>query len=224
MKIKNIAIIPARGNSKRLPNKNMLMFSDVPLITHSINFAKANLDIISDIYVSTNDEKTKYLSLGLGVKVIDRPEELSGDFSSTVSALKHVVESINETVDNVILLQPTNPLRQNQLLKEAYAKYVDGDFDSLMTVSSNKKKLGKIQNDKFIPFNYKMGQRSQDIEPLYFENGLLYITKAELILNDRILGENNCPFITNHPYSKVDIDTENDFKYAEFILKNHPNE
>ncbi len=222
--MKTVVIIPARANSKRLPNKNRLLFSDVPLITHSINFAKANLDIISDIYVSTNDEKIKALALDSGVKVIDRPEELSGDFSSTVSALKHVVESINETVDNIILLQPTNPLRQKQLLKEAYTKYIEGDFDSLMTVSSSKQKLGKIKNNKFIPFNYKMGQRSQDMEPLFFENGLLYISKTNLILNDAILGSKNCPFIVNHPYASVDIDTSEDLKYAQFILDNYPNE
>ena len=220
----NIAIIPARANSKRLANKNMLLFSDVPLITHSINYAKANLDIISDVYVSTNDENVKSLALDLGVKVINRPEELSGDFSSTVSALKHAVESINETVDNVILLQPTNPLRQKQLLKEAYTKYIEGDFDSLMTVSINNKKLGKINAGRFEPYNYKMGQRSQDMEPLYFENGLLYISKTNLILNDTILGSKNCPFIVNHPYASVDIDTSEDLKYAQFILDKYPNE
>lgn len=224
MKIKTIAIIPARGGSKRLPNKNMLMFGDTPLIAHSINFAKANQDIISDVYVSTNDINIKSLAFDLGVKVINRPEELSGDFSSTVSALKHVIESINETVDNVVLLQPTNPLRQRQLLQEAYFKYVNGGFDSLMTVSSSKRKLGKIQNRSFIPFNYTMGQRSQDMEPLYFENGLLYITKTPLILDNKILGNNNCPYIVNHPYASVDIDTKEDLKYAQFILDNYPNE
>ena len=191
MKIKNIVIIPARANSKRLPNKNRLLFSDVPLITHSINYAKANLDIISDVYVSTNDENVKSLAL---------------------------------TVDNVILLQPTNPLRQKQLLKEAYTKYIEGDFDSLMTVSINNKKLGKINAGRFEPYNYKMGQRSQDMEPLYFENGLLYISKTNLILNDAILGSKNCPFIVNHPYASVDIDTSEDLKYAQFILDNYPNE
>ena len=200
------------------------MFSDVPLIVHSINFAKANREIISEIYVSTNDKKIKSLALDLGVKVIDRPEQLSGDFSTTVSALRHVLESINETVDNVILLQPTNPLRQKQLLKEAYTKYMSNDFDSLMTVTSNKKKLGKIVNDGFIPYNYKMGQRSQDLEPLYFENGLLYISKTSLILNDKILGTNNVPFIVDHPYASVDIDTVEDLKYAQFILDNYPDE
>ncbi len=224
MEIKNIAIIPARGGSKRLPNKNMLKLNGVPLIEHSINFAMANKSIINDVYVSTNDKNIKEIALNLGAKVIDRPEEISGDYATTVSALKHVINTIEETIDNVILLQPTNPLRQKNLLTDAYTKYIDGDFDSLMTVSSSEKKLGKIKNDNFIPYNYIMGQRSQDLEPLYFENGLLYITRTSLILDNSILGSNNYPYIVNHPYALVDIDLEEDLKYAQFILDNYPNE
>ena len=78
--------------------------------------------------------------------------------------------------------------------------------------------------NKFLPFNYEFGQRSQDLEPLFFENGLLYITNSESILNGEILAGNNFPLIVNHPYSQVDIDTEEDFKFAEYILENHPNE
>ena len=224
MKINNIAIIPARGGSKRLPNKNMLILKDLPLIVHSINFAKANRDIIDEIYVSTNDEKIKKIALNFGVKVIDRPNELSGDFSTTASALKHTLKTINRTDGNVILLQPTNPLRQVSLLKEAFSKFLDGNFESLMTVSSSKQKLGRIEVDNFIPFNYKIGQRSQDMEPLFFENGLLYITKAKLILDSIFLGKKNCPYIVNHPYASVDIYTEEDLKYAKFILDNYSNE
>lgn len=222
--MKNIVIIPARGNSKRLSKKNILHLQNKPLIVHSIEYAKENNGLVDDIYVSTDDDEIKEIALGLGVKVIDRPKEISGDLATTVSALKHVLENLETTFDNVILLQPTNPLRPKTLLKEAYIKFIESDSDSLMTVSLSDKKLGKITNDSFEPYNYTMGQRSQDLEPLYFENGLLYITKTSLILEDIILGKNNYPFIVNHPYAKVDIDTENDFKYAEFILKNHPNE
>jgi len=87
-----------------------------------------------------------------------------------------------------------------------------------MSVSRNYQKFGKIVNNKFEPFNYKIGQRSQDLEPLYFENGLLYITKASLILEDKILGKNNFPFVVNHPFANVDIDTKEDFEYAEYLL------
>ena len=69
-----------------------------------------------------------------------------------------------------------------------------------------------------------MGQRSQDLEPLFYENGLLYITKTKRIVEGQLLGDNNYPYIVNHPYANVDIDTLDDFKYAAFILTNYPNE
>ena len=220
----NISIIPARGGSKRLPQKNVLQLLYKPLIEFSIDFAKQNLDIIDRIIVTTDNEEIKKIALKNKVQVIDRPREISGDKATTVSALKHVLETIHVNSGNVFLLQPTNPLRPKTLLKEAYNQFIEQDFDSLMTVTRNADKLGKIDNQKFIPFNYKMGQRSQDLEPLYFENGLLYITKSSFILDDVILAENNCPFIVNHPFAQVDIDSAEDFKLAEFILQNYSNE
>lgn len=222
--MKNIVIIPARGNSKRLSRKNVLLLQDKPLIVHSIEYAKNNRDIVSDIFVSTDDLEIKEIALSLGVNVMDRPEEISGDLATTVSALKHVLENIAGSFDNVILLQPTNPLRPKTLLKDAFLKFIESNSDSLMSISLSPEKLGKVVNNNFEPYNYFMGQRSQDLEPLYYENGLIYITKASLILDSVILGKNNYPFILDHPYSKVDIDTEIDFKLAEFILKNYPNE
>lgn len=223
-KQRNIAIIPLRGGSKRLPRKNVLPLSGQALMLHTIAYAKQYSNIIDSIVVSTDNEEIKLLALSNGVQVIDRPASLSGDHSTTVSAMKHVLESTEETFDNVFLFQATNPLRPKNMLKEAYQTYMDTESDSLMAVSRNEDKLGKIVNNKFVPFNYEMGQRSQDLEPLYYENGLLYITKASLILKEEILGEKNYPFIVNHPYTKVDIDTLEDFKYAEFILENYKDE
>lgn len=220
----NIAIIPARGGSKRLPKKNLLSLLEKPLIEYSIDYAKQNLDIIDRIIVTTDSEEIKQIALKNNVEVIDRPKEISNDTSTTVSALKHVLETIKVKSGNIILLQPTNPLRPKTLLKEAFKIFQKQNFDSLMTVTRNTDKLGKIKDQKFVPFNYKMGQRSQDLEPLYFENGLLYITKNTFILEDVILTENNCPFIVDHPYAKVDIDSAEDFKLAEFILQNYSNE
>ena len=216
--MKNIAIIPARGGSKRFPNKNLAELGNIPLIVHSINYAKENLDIVHRIVVSTDDDKIKNIALEQDIEVIDRPLELSGDKAPTVSALKHVVEKGDHIYDNVFLLQPTNPLRPKELLKEAYQHFINGGFDSLMSVSRSNHKLGKIVDSKFVPFNYSMGQRSQDLEPLFFENGLLYITKSSLIINNRILGDNNCPYIVDHPYAKIDIDTKEDLKLATFFL------
>lgn len=217
--MKTIAIIPARGGSKRLPEKNSKLLADFPLMAHSILYAKQNSDIIDEIYVSTNDEKIKEIALQYGAKVIDRPEELSGDLEPTISALKHVLETIDHDFENVVLLQPTNPLRPENLLKEAFDFYIKGNYDSLFTVSQNHQKFGKISDNKFIPFNYEIGQRSQDLEPIFFENGLLYITKAEKILNDIIISKDAFPFEINHIFASVDIDTQEDFDYAEYLFK-----
>lgn len=215
----NLAIIPARGGSKRLPNKNTMLLGGMPLIVHSINYAKENN--IDDIIVSTDDKNIKEIAIKYDVKVIDRPTHLATDISPTVDSLKHVLENIEESYENVILLQPTNPLRPKKLLKNAIKVFENGNYDSLMTVSRDEHKLGKIINNRFLPFNYKIGQRSQDLDPLYFEDGLLYITKVQTILKGVMVGEKNFPYIVNNPCSRVDIDTQTDFEYAEYLLRRH---
>ena len=218
MKNKTIAIIPARGGSKRLPNKNILLLGNHPLLVHSILFAQANSEIIDEIYVSTDDAEIKQIALQFGAKVIDRPEAISGDLEPTITALEHVLQSINEEVENVVLLQPTNPLRPKNLLKECFEKFQETQSDSLFTVSRNHHKLGKITNDRFVPFNYEIAQRSQDLDPLYFENGLLYITKSKTILDNKIITANAFPYVVNHIFANVDIDMQEDFEYAEYLL------
>jgi N-acylneuraminate cytidylyltransferase len=220
MTTQNIAIIPARGGSKRLPNKNSLLFGGIPLLAHSIRYAQANSTIIDEVYVSTDDEKIKEIALQFGAKIIDRPAAISGDLEPTITSLQHVLKSVKYKIENVFLLQPTNPLRPKNLLKECFNTFQNSNFDSLFTVTANHQKLGKISDDKFIPFNYKIGQRSQDLEPLYFENGLLYITKAKLILEDKIISKSAFPFIVNHIFANVDIDSQEDFEYATYLL-NH---
>lgn len=231
--MKTIAIIPARGGSKRLPQKNVLPLAGLPLLVHSIRYALANSEIIDAVYVSTDDVAIKEIAIANGAQVIDRPKDISGDFEPTVSALKHVLESIEDEVENVVLLQPTNPLRPERLLKEAFERYCKGNYDSLFTVTRNHQKFGKIIGNTFQPFNYKLGQRSQDLEPLFYENGLLYITKASLILpldlacpersrrardDSKIISENAFPFEVNHIFATVDIDTLEDFEYAEYLM------
>jgi CMP-N-acetylneuraminic acid synthetase len=217
--MKTIAIIPARGGSKRIPEKNIHLFGGLPLLAHSIQYAFTNKEIIDDVFVSTDDENIKRIALAFGAKVIDRPEALSGDFEPTITALKHALETIEDAVENIVLLQPTNPLRPQNLLKKVFQIYQKGNYDSLFTVSRNHQKLGKIIENKFQPFNYSIGQRSQDLEPLFFENGLLYITKASLILNDIIISENAFPFEVNHIFANVDIDTPEDLEYAEYLYQ-----
>ena len=215
--MKTIAIIPARGGSKRLPGKNIKLLGGIPLLAHSILYAKQH-DFINEVYVSTDDEAIKQVALQYDALIIDRPQQISGDLEPTVSALKHVLENIEGVVENVILLQATNPLRPQNLLKEAFTIFQEKQVDSLFTVSRSHHKLGKIANNAFIPYNYEVGQRSQDLEPLYYENGLLYITKASVILNNEIITKDAFPLEVNHPFANVDIDTQEDFDYAEYLV------
>jgi len=216
----NIAIIPARGGSKRLIGKNSLLLAGIPLLAHSILYAKRNSEIIDDVYVSTDDAEIKQLALNYGAKVVDRPDYLSGDFEPTVSCLKHCLENIEQEVENVFLLQPTNPLRMDDLLRNAFMAFKAQKSDSLMTVTKSHHKLGKIVQNRFEPFNYEPGQRSQDLEPLFFENGLLYISSAELIRQDKIISAAAIPFVVDHIFAGVDIDTQEDLDYAEYLLQN----
>lgn len=216
--MKNIVIIPARGGSKRLLNKNTMLLGGIPLLVHSIAYAKRNQEIVDEIYVSTDEPLIKKIALQQGVQVIDRPVNIAGDLEPTITVLQHVLESIEHEVANVIVLQPTNPLRPENLLKEAFVTFSNNQSSSLFTVSRNEHKLGNIVEDRFIPMNYKAGQRSQDLAPLYFENGLLYICEAKQIVNGEIMNESSFPYLVNHIFATVDIDTQDDFDYATYLF------
>jgi CMP-N-acetylneuraminic acid synthetase len=214
--MKIIVIIPARGGSKRLPNKNTLLLGDLPLLAHSIQYAKKH-PFVDAVFVSTDDSSIKKTAIQYGANVIDRPIELAGDLEPTSTALKHALEVLPKTIEHVILLQPTNPLRPKKMLEEAFITYQQKECSSLFTVSRSHQKFGKIINGFFQPFNYTIGQRSQDLEPLYYENGLLYITNANLILEQIIISENAFPLEINHIFATVDIDTAADFEYANYL-------
>jgi len=216
----NIAIIPARGSSKRLPGKNIKLFNNKPLLAYSIAYALQNKSLIKDVLVTTDDDEIAKIAIAFGAKVIKRPPELAGDLEPTVSAIKHALETYQQKVDYVFILQPTNPLRPDNLMQESYKKLIDTpDSNSCFTVSKSTHKLGKIRANKYSPFNYEYGQRSQDIEPLFYENGMLYISHVNAIMNNEIISTNHICIEVNHPYAKIDIDTETDFLIAEAIYK-----
>ena len=219
--IKNIAIIPARGGSKRLPGKNFKVFGKHPLLAHSILYALQFPEIINTVVVSTDDDDLAAIAKSYGAEISMRPVNLASDNEPVITALQHTLQNHNESFDNVFLLQPTNPLRPPDLLSRAYKSYLESDVESLISVSLLNEKFGEIVGKSFQPGNYAMGQRSQDLKPLYKENGLLYITKSEAILKGEILTSDNYALVTNSPFDNVDIDTESDFIFAETLLKKY---
>jgi CMP-N-acetylneuraminic acid synthetase len=214
-------IIPARANSKRLPGKNMKVLGDKPLIQYSIDFA---LNYFSEdaVWVNSDDQEILKFAKQKGINTLVRPDNLATDFSTTVDVLKHQIDYFkkqNIICDAIILLQPTNPFRENDLLKKAIKKFEESGRSSLATFSVSEKKLGKIEDEFFKPTNYIPGQRSQDLEKLYFENGLLYITKCDSILGGEVITNDVWPLVCSTLESTVDIDYLEDFVFAESLLK-----
>ena len=110
------------------------------------------------------------------------------------------------------------------MLRDAFSIFTRNKVQSLFTVSPNSKKFGRIEDGKFIPWNYEYGQRSQDLEPLFYENGLLYISNSNLILKDVLLSPDAFPYIITHPFGLIDIDDQMDFDFAQHLLNKHKDE
>lgn len=227
LRMKLQVVIPARGGSKRLVGKNIIDFNGLPLIAHSIIFAQENLPG-QDIFVNTDSEEIANVALKYGAKITHRPDELALDTTSSLEVLQYQLDWFEKNevpCDGIILLQATNPIRPKNLLQESIAVFLNSDRQSLAGFSVLPKKFGQIDSQGFYhPENYSPGQRMQDLIPRYFENGLIYITKADSIRNGSIITEDVYPFLIDHISATVDIDELSDLIYAAYIanhLKNH---
>jgi CMP-N-acetylneuraminic acid synthetase len=215
-------IIPARAQSKRFPGKNSTEFLGLPLIVHSIKYAQAQIGV-GEVVVSTDCPEIKKIALTSGAQVIDRPEHLATDLTPTVEVLQHALTIFDETIEWIVLLQPTNPLRPKDLFKSAQAAIQANGAKSLFTVSPNHKKIGHIDQGTFKPLNYTPGMRSQDMPPTFYENGLLYMTHVDLIRQGIIFDHTSVPLIVEHPFGQVDIDLPGDLALAKAIYDNQKN-
>lgn len=217
-----LTIIPARGGSKRFPGKNKYLLCGIPLIAHSILYAIHNKS--NYVVVSTDDSELAEIALQYGAQVCMRPVELSEDTSPTIDALHYTYATLKQKMDNIdaiVTLQPTNPLRPQYLWSEALSK-LNHSNDSVMSVTLNHLKFGKIdKNGLFVPQSYTPGQRTQDLDKLYFENGLFYASKPELIEQKELFGPRIQTIITDASFA-VDIDYNEDLLYAEQLINTYP--
>ncbi|MGE0635316.1 MAG: acylneuraminate cytidylyltransferase family protein [Bacteroidia bacterium] len=227
--MKYIAFIPARGGSKRLPGKNIKLFCGKPLIYYSI-IAALKSKFIQTVYVSTDDNNISSISESFGATVIRRPTELATDTATTSDALVHVMELLKSKeiiFDGIVTLQPSNPLRELNLIDNTVQEFENNieNIDSLITVCENHHKLGRIVGNSYLPYSYKLEERTQDIQKLYFENGSVYITKSETVAQEKsIFGNKIYPFITARTFGEVDIDTQEDFEIGEIIFNKYKNQ
>lgn len=214
-------IIPARKGSKRLPNKHFRELNGIPLYRYTFDYlvdkVKAN-----NVWLNSDDDKLIFLAKEYGFNTLKRPENISGDYSKSIDFIKFQKKYFNENKINfkdIALIQLTNPFRPNNLINDAYEKYLISNRQSLTSFSLLKKKIGLIELDKYTPFNHIPGTRSQDLNKTYFENGLIYIISSTAIEQNKIITPDTYPYIINSHYGVIDIDNEIDLKIAEEFLK-----
>ena len=217
-----IVIIPARGGSKGIPGKNIKDFNGNPLISYSIEYALSTISS-DNIFVSTDCSNIKEIALNLRVKVINRPIAIAGDTATTESAISHVLESIDFTPENIILLQATSPLRPLNSLLKILTHFKLNFFDSLLTISSTHRFFWEIDGKNAIPnYDFLNRPRRQDItkdDIKYVENGSVYIfTNNHFNKNSNRLGGNIGYYIFPEECA-LEIDSMSDWIVLEQIAK-----
>jgi CMP-N,N'-diacetyllegionaminic acid synthase len=222
-----LALITARGGSKRLPGKNIRPLGSKPLIVWSIDVAK-DISEICDILVSTDNLAIAAICEDSGAYVPwIRPRELATDTASSVDVALHALdwyEAEKGPVDGLLLLQPTSPFRTQTRIRKGIDLFSKEGNQQVLGVSpthSHPMWMLKIEGDYLVPFMQEHGidTRSQDLPPAYVVNGSFYLTTpAELRACRSFVGPKTVPLFIEAPEEAVDIDTEWDFKMAESIV------
>jgi N-acylneuraminate cytidylyltransferase len=218
-----IALIPARGGSKRLPRKNIRPFAGKPLLHWSVALGRALPEVTRTI-VSTDDAEIAEIARASGAIVSMRPRELATDEATTASVVKFVLGELareGHATDGVVLLQPNCPLRPLSLVEDAIAAFRARRVDSVVSVTLSHQKRGHVVEGLFRP-EYQPGTRSQDMPPAYFENGVVYVSDAERVMRTGdLFGERVFALETEPLFALGDIDTELDFQVAEHLFRLH---
>lgn len=224
--VKSIAIIPARGGSKRIPRKNIKNFLGKPIITYSIE-AALKADVFDEVMVSTDDTEIAEIAQKYGAKIpFFRSSELSNDMAMTAPVLIEVLneyKKLGQNFEYICCIYPCAPFVTFQRLKEAMNILKNNDCDSTLPVvkfSYPPQRCLVIKDGKaqmLYPENYNV--RSQDLESYYHDAGQFYCLKSEsLIREERLYCGITLPIILDE--SEVqDIDTEEDWKIAEIKYK-----
>jgi len=219
-----LAIIPARGGSKRLPGKNVRPLAGKPMIVWSIQ-AALKCKYIDTLLVTSDDQEILDIAHDYGAECLQRPSHLSTDEAGTTDVVIHAVASLSREYDYVVLMQPTSPLRTATHVKEAIEELMKKPSDSIISVTKTEHSPlwsnvlpadGSMK--EFLPEDI-VGKRSQDLDTYYRLNGALYIIETKRFLATKSLfSEKSYAYVMTEEMS-VDIDTVYDFIYAEAIIK-----
>lgn len=223
---KALAIIPARGGSKRIPKKNIKLFHGKPLIAYSIELA-LNSNLFDKVIVSTDDEEIAKIAKEYGAEVpFLRPKELSDDFTGTGAVVAHALEYLNSVGENYeyfCTIYATAPLLEVKYLKEGFVKLEKSDMKHTFSCTSMPfpiQRTFKINKDEscemFWPENFS--KRSQDLEEAYQDAGQFYWTNLNIKSNEIIFGKDSIPIILPR-HLVQDIDTLEDWNRAEILYE-----
>jgi CMP-N-acetylneuraminic acid synthetase len=222
-----LAIIPARGGSKRLPRKNILYLSGKPVISWTIQAALKSKYIDRTI-VSTNDIETANISKDYGADVpFLRPDSLATGTATSVDTILHSINAINDNYDYILILQPTSPLRTYEHIDAAVELFLDKKADSIISVCEAEhptKWINSLPSDlSMINFIHhtEQSKRSQDFIKEYIINGAIYLIRVDTFVKTMtFFPENSYAYIMDRE-SSIDIDTEYDLKLCEFNINNY---
>jgi len=224
--MKKIAIIPARGGSKRIIKKNIKNFLGKPIIAYSIEAALSS-GVFDEVMVSTDDAEIAEISKKYGAQVpFLRSLEASSDTATTAQVLIEVIDEykkLGQEFEYFACIYPCAPFLKSQRLKDAMELLVEKDVDSVLPVVkfSYPPQRCLVERDGKIKMLYpeNCNVRSQDLEPYYHDVGQFYCVKtSSLIREEKLFCENTLPIILQE--SEVqDIDTLEDWKIAEMKYK-----
>jgi CMP-N-acetylneuraminic acid synthetase len=213
----SVALIPLRGGSKSIPKKNIKFLAGKPLAAWTLE-AVARCAYIDAVYVSTDNEEIAevMLGLGLGVRVIMRPEEFATDEATTESVMLHFMSRVD--FDVLVTIQATSPLLTAQDLDRAIVQFHGQHLDSMLTAVRSKR---FFWSDNGVPINYDPlhRPRRQDFRGTLMENGAFYITRRHILesLQCRLGGK--VGIFEMNKSTAIEIDEPEDWEMIERLLK-----
>lgn len=222
---KILAVIPARGGSKGIKDKNIRPLCGKPLIAYSIESAKKS-QFIDEIIVSTDCEKIAEIAKEFGAHIpFLRPKELATDTSKSIDAIVYTLSELKKrgaNYDILILLQPTSPLRTAEDIDEALNIFIRSNKQPLVSISEVNDHpilMRTLDNDGMLKnlLNINSTIRRQDMQKIYRVNGSIYINCIADIDRNTSFNDNKIPYITSQDHS-VDIDDEKDLILAAYYI------
>jgi pseudaminic acid cytidylyltransferase len=222
----NIAIIPARGGSKRIPRKNIKEFCGKPMIAHAITAARTS-ELFNHIVVSTDDEEIAVIARECGAETpFVRPSELANDYTPTAPVIAHGIQAcqtLGWSFDCVCCIYPGVPFIRDEDLLGAFTLFQKNGMDYCFPVtefsSAIQRALKRDDDGKMRPFDPQCELlRTQDLEPAYYDAGQFYWGSSSSWLKNQKIHSSGFGYLIPN-WRVVDIDTPEDWIRAELLFK-----